>query len=242
MAARRELSERQLGLLRWCAGLGAVTADALAVHDRSTLASARGRLADAERHRLTCAWRLLKDQPTIYTVTKRGLRLAGISGVEPSRVSPGGARHAILCCAAAVALERDYPDWLVLGEPSVRRLEREISRPLAEIGRLASGSGARARHRPDLLLVDPRGSGGLPVAIEVEISVKGAARLRDICLAWSRSREVAGVIYLAAAEVMVPLRRAIDSAGADGRIVILGLDSLGNSPGVSQPPSAPSQP
>src|ERR1700753_3915350 len=137
MAARHELSEDQSSLIRWCAGLGAVTADALAVRDRSTLRSARGRLAAAERSRLTCAWRLLKDQPTIYTATKRGLKLAAVSGVEPSRVSPGGARHAILCCAAAVALEQTYPDRLVLGEPAVRRLERESRRPLAEIGCLA---------------------------------------------------------------------------------------------------------
>jgi hypothetical protein len=242
MAARRELSERQTALIRWCAGLGAVTADALAVHDRSTLASARGRLADAERHRLTCAWRLLRDEPTIYTVTRRGLRLAEISGIEPSRVSPGGARHAILCCAAAVALERGYPDWLVLGEPSIRRLEQEISRPLAEVGRLASGTGTRARHRPDLLLVDRRDAGGLPIAIEVELSVKGAARLKEICRAWSRSRRVGGVIYVAAPEVMAPLQRAIDGAGADGQIVVLGLESLDDLLGVSQAPSVASQP
>jgi hypothetical protein len=234
MAARRELSERQSELIRWCAGLGAVTADALAVHDRSTLRSARGRLADAERHRLTAAWRLLRGQPTIYTVTKRGLTRAGMGGVEPARVSPGGARHAILCCAAAVALERWYPDWLVLGEPSVRRLERESSRPLAEIGRHLPGSGAKARHRPDLLLVDRRDCGELPIAIEVELSVKSPARLRDICLAWARSREVSGVIYLAAAEVMAPLRRAIDSAGADGRIVVLGLETLGEALGAAR--------
>jgi hypothetical protein len=242
MAARPEFSERQLELIRWCAGLGAVTADALTVHDRSSLTSARGRLAGAARHRLVCAWRLLRDEPTIYTVTRRGLRLAGISGVEPSRVSPGGANHAILCCAAAVALERCYPDWLVLGEPSVRRLEREISRPLAEVGRLASGTGARARHRPDLLLVDRREDGGSPIAVEVELTVKGPSRLRSICLAWARSREVAGVIYVAAPEVMAPLRRAIESAGADSRIVVLGLDGLLDSLEVSQPPSVASQP
>lgn len=242
MAARRELSERQSELIRWCAGLGAVTAEALAVHDQSTLSSARGRLADAERHGLTCAWRLLRDQPTIYTVTKLGLRLAAMNGVEASRVSPGGARHAILCCAAAVALERTYPDWLVLGEPSIRRLEREGPRPLAEIGRLASGLGTRARHRPDLLLVDRREASGLPIAVEVELTVKGPSRLESICLAWARSREVAGVIYLAAPEVRTPLGRAIEGAGAAGRIVVLGLETLVDPRGVSQLPSPASQP
>jgi hypothetical protein len=242
MAPHRALSERQSTLIRWCAGLGAVTADSLAIHDRSTLASARGRLADAERHQLVSAWRLLRAQPTIYTVTQRGLRLAGMSGVEPSRVSPGGARHAILCCAAAVDLERAYPDRLVLGEPSIRSLERERSRPFAQIGRFAARSGAKVRHRPDLLLVDPCDGGGLPAAVEVELSVKGAARLRDICRAWARSREVSGVIYLAAPEVVSPLRRAIKSADAEGRIVVLGLESAGSGLGVSQPPSVASQP
>ena len=242
MPARSELSERQSELIRWCACLGAVTADALAVHDRSSVRSARSRLADTERHRLTRAWRLLRGQPTVYTVTARGLRLAGVSGVEPSRVSPGGARHAILCCAAAVSLEHLYPEWVVLGEPSIRCLEREKSRPLAQIGRLAPGSGAKPRHRPDLLLVDRRDAGGLPIAVEIELTVKGAARLRAICLAWARTHEVAGVMYLAAPEVMAPLRRAIDGAGAGERIVALSLEGLLDSLGVSQLPSVASQP
>jgi hypothetical protein len=185
---------------------------------------------------------LLRDQPTIYTATARGLKLAGMSGVEPTRVSPGGARHAILSCAAAVALEQTYPDWLVLGEPLVRRLERDRSRPFAEIGRLASGSGAKARHRPDLLLVDTRQIGGPPIAVEVELTVKGPRRLRSICLAWARSGEVAGVIYLAAPEVMAPLRRAIEGAGADGRIVVLGWEALNDPQVISQLPSVASQP
>jgi hypothetical protein len=90
--------------------------------------------------------------------------------------------------------------------------------------------------------VDRRGAGGLPIAIEVELTVKGPARLRSICLAWARSREVAGVIYLATPEVMAPLRRAIGGAGAGGRIVVLGLESLVDPRGVSQPPSVASQP
>jgi hypothetical protein len=226
MAARQELSERQSGLIRWCAGLGAVTAEGLAVHEQSTVASARGRLASAERIRLACGWRLLKGQPTIYTVTRQGIELAGVSGIEPSRVNAAGARHATLCCAAAVALERSYPQSLVLGEPSIRCLERERARPLAETGRFAPGSGARVRHRPDLLLMDRRDTGKAPIAIEVELSVKSPARLRSICLAWARSREVAGVIYLAAPHVMAPLRRAIEDTGSGERITALGLEPL----------------
>ncbi len=65
-----------------------------------------------------------------------------------------------------------------------------------------------------------------PVAVEIELTVKAPRRLEAICRAWARSREVAGVLYLAPADVERALRRAIDKAQAAERIVILPLDAL----------------
>ncbi len=82
--------------------------------------------------------------------------------------------------------------------------------------------GPRA-HRPDLLLEPASPAGGLPVAVEVELTVKAPERLAAVCLAWARSRAVSGVLYLAAPEVRVPLGRAIARAGAGERLVVLDL-------------------
>ena len=215
---------RRRELLCWAAILGAVTAEALSAARDVSIGSARSSLAAAERDAQMRAWRLLRGEPALYTVTARGLRAAGIVGLAPARPGPAGARHAGACSAAAVSLAAAFPHWRVLGEPAVRRSERAGGAPLARIG-VAGAANARA-HRPDLLLVPPRPAPRLPVAVEVELTVKAPERLTAVCLAWARSRAVGGALYLAAPEVLAPLSRAIARAGAGERVLALSLDAL----------------
>ena len=64
----------------------------------------------------------------------------------------------------------------------------------AAAGRYAGSTGL---HRPDLVLLRrPRRRLALPVAVEVELTVKAPQRLRAICRAWARCSQVAGVVYL----------------------------------------------
>jgi hypothetical protein len=233
-------------LLRWAAALGAVTAEALAIERSITPASARSRLAAAERAGAMRAWRPLRDEPTLYTLTRSGLRASGASGLGEARVSPSGARHAVACCRAAASLAQAFPGCTVLGEPAVRRAERERRRPFAVLdardARLALGIGARvgrgsevgqrsgehamlAGHRPDMLIVSTTG-GVLPVAVEVELTVKAPDRLAAICRAWARSREVSGVVYLAAGDVLGPLARAIETARAHQQVLAIALGTI----------------
>jgi len=231
--ARRELL-LALGVL------GALTAEALAELLGASVQSARGRLASSERAGLTRSWRVLRDAPALHTATGAGLRAAGIRGLSPVRIGPGSARHAIATATAAAGLARAFPDVQVLGEPAIRSRERARGRPLAalrgaRVSRLSvagGGEGPAAGHRPDLLLLSrgrpSLGEEGLPVAIEVELTVKAPERLASICRAWARSREVSGTIYLAAPEVIAPLGRAIGAAGAAERVVALPLDAFGS--------------
>jgi hypothetical protein len=213
-------------LLGWAAGLGAVTAEALAVSWPTSLASARGRLAAAERAGTMRAWRQVRDEPTLYTVTRKGLRAAQVAGLRPASVSPGGARHAVACCAAAASLTRAFAGHVVLGEPAVRRAERERGAPFAVLDARLRAGGGRLAHRPDLLLINPV-HGEQPVAVEVELTVKAPERLAAICRAWARSRQVSGVIYLASSEVLGPLARAVDAVRGGERVVVLALDAIG---------------
>ncbi len=213
-------------MLAWAASLGAVTPEAVSRHDGCTISSARGRLAAAERAGLLAAHRLLRGEPALYTVTRSGMRAAAVADLEPARVSPGGARHAIACCTVAPELEHAFPDHLLLGEPALRREERRSGAPLASI-RLGPGAGRwSSDHRPDLVLLERAGRGSAPVAVEVELTVKAPERLRAICRGWARSRRVAGVLYLVAPEVRAPLLRAIEAAGGCDRIVPVDLDAL----------------
>jgi hypothetical protein len=225
--ASRTYSPGQLELVRWTVRLGIVTADALAQHGGWTLASARARLLAAERAGLLNGRPVLVGAPALYTVTRAGLRASGLRGFEPCRVSVAGAPHAIACAWAAAMLGRAYPDHRVMGERELRRDEREAGAPLAS-ARLGEGhGGAPLLHRPDLVLWPDGRDEQLPVAVEIELTIKAPQRLLEICRAWARCRCVAGTLYLAASDVQRPLARALERAQAGERIAMVGLEALG---------------
>jgi hypothetical protein len=229
----------RVAILRWTAGLGAVTAEALADHESSTVNSARARLSAAEREGLLSRSRPLAGQPALYAATRSGLRAAGQRGLDPCRLSTANAPHAIACASVAAALERCYPDHRVLGERELRRDERECGAPLASAPLGLGPHGGPLLHRPDLVLW-PLGpplvpgqtreqhasADARPVAIEVELTVKAPQRLLEICRAWARCRCVAGVLYLARPEAARALARAVEKTQAGERIVVVSLDAL----------------
>jgi hypothetical protein len=225
MAAARvsePCTEELAAIVAWVAGLGGATAESLARRHGWGVPSARARLSVAERRGLLSAWRPLRDQPSLYTATRAGLKAAGVQGIDPARISPRGARHAVLCSLAAAELHRLYPGYRVIGEAELRREERLAGGRLASTA--ATGS-AQASHRPDLALL-PRSSLRPAIAVEVELTVKSPRRLAAICLAWARARHVAGVLYLASEAVRPALGRAIEESRAERRIVVVELETL----------------
>jgi hypothetical protein len=231
-------SPERVAIMQWTARIGAVTAEALADRLDVTVASARGQLGVLEQAGWLSRRRPLAERPALYTATRAGLRTAAQQGLDPCRVSVSNANHLIVCAWVAAALERCYPDHLVLGERELRRDERERGAPLAS-ARLGIGpDGGPLLHRPDLVLCpeEPGDGDRLPVAVEVELTVKAPRRLAEICRAWARCRCVAGVLYLAPPEVQRALHRAIDQAQAGERIAVVALDAL---PRPEDGPGAP---
>jgi hypothetical protein len=236
----RTYSPELIEVVTWTGRLGAVTAEALARRRQRPLASARGLLLSGERAGLLRRSRVLANAPTLYSVTRAGLRAVDLRGLEPSRVSVANAPHAIACAEAAAALERAYPDHEVMGERELRREEREAREALASAS--IGAPGAAVLHRPDLVLW-PVGAGRpLPVAVEVELTVKAPRRLLEICRAWARCRCVAGALYLTAPEVRRALERAIDGAQAHERVVAVALDALFTTETASSAPPASTVP
>jgi hypothetical protein len=222
--ATDSLSPARAALLNWTARLGAITAEALARRENGSVTSARARLLAAERDGLLSRVRPLTGHPSIYAVTRAGLRAAGSRDREPCRISPANARHAIVCAEVAVALESAYPEQRMIGERELRREEQECSRTLASAVLGTAADGRPLLHRPDLVLCDR--AGGARVAVEVELTIKAPRRLQAICRAWGRSRCAAGVLYVAPREAQGPLRRAIIGAAAGERIALVALESL----------------
>jgi hypothetical protein len=217
MAKMERPAQRRAELLRWIARLGAVTAEALAGREQEQRAdSARARLAAAERAGLVRAWRLLRDEPPLYTLTRAGLRAAGRAELAPARVSAASAVHAAACCKAAVTMETAFPGHRAVGEPEIRSA-------FAELCPRMQGRGGPCTHRPDLLLLPARFPAAPATAVEVELTVKAPERLERICRCWARHRGVGGVVYVASASVRRPLERAIARADAGERIAIVPL-------------------
>lgn len=227
------LTRDRAAVLHWVASIGAVTAEALAEIQRCGIASARAQLAAAERARLLRGRRPLAAVAPLYTITRTGLRACGLRGLEPCRVSAANALHLSTCARAAAHLAGAYPDRRVAGECELRRDERARGRPLASACLRVGPDGQQLLHRPDLVLwpagpsgtVDA-GSSQLPVAVEVELTVKAPRRLLEICRAWARCRIVDGVIYLATPGVERALARALESVQAGGHVVVVPLSAL----------------
>jgi hypothetical protein len=227
---RRELtpSAQRVAIMQWTVRMGAVTAEAMADREGTTVSCARARLSVLEQAGWLSRKRLLEKQPALYVATRAGLRVAALRGLDQCRVSVTNAHHLIVCAGVAAALERGYPEHRVLGERELRRDERElgVATASARMGVGSSSHGEPLLHRPDLVLWPDRSDAGLPVAVEVELTVKAPRRLTDICRAWARCRTVAGVLYLAPPEVRRALERAIARAHAHERIVVVELDAV----------------
>lgn len=221
--------------LPWIASIGAVTAEATAIHDETTVPSARARLAIGTRRGLLSSHRPLTGEPTLYAATRSGLRACGMSALAPCRVTPACGRHLVVCAEVAARLARAYPDFRVMGERELRLRERAPGRRLGSAV-LASGVHGEVLHRPDLVLWPPgaasaqdgssrRATSGA-IAVEVELTRKAPQRLAAICKAWARSRQLMGVVYVVTPPVERPVKRAIQAAQADAVITVVSLDLL----------------
>jgi hypothetical protein len=229
---------RRLEIVSWAAGLGAVTAEALSARLDIGVDCARAQLQAATRMGLLEKHRPLADRPTLYGVTRAGLRAVAARGLAPCRVSAAGALHLIECARVAAVLGRCYPEHRVAGERELRRDERGQREPLASAELGPGPRGTPLRHRPDLVLWPLHRPGGRPLAVEVELTVKAPERLLGICRAWARARCVQGVVYLAAPGAERALLRAVERAHAGERVVVVPLAALPD-PRERTVPSAP---
>jgi hypothetical protein len=231
-------SPERIAIMQWAARMGAITAEALADRQRTSVASARMRLIAAERSGLLLRRQPLAGRPALFTITRAGLGISGLRGVGLCSVSATNALHLMVCAEVAAALERGYPDHLVLGERELRRAERERGAPIASACMPSAAGAPPQLHRPDLILWPKRADGARPVAVEVELTTKAPRRLAEICRAWARCRHVAGVVYLAPPPVQRALGRAIHKAAAGGRIVVVPLDAVPHDGGPERVPTA----
>lgn len=214
-------TDRDAQIVYWIGSLGAAGAEHVMRRFQMSRSVTYQRLNSLTRDGLLEHQAVLYGRPGMYCATSAGLRWRDLGRLGVCRVRPGGFEHAWQVAQAAVELQACLPDWDVMSERMIRSFEGEWDKPFAsaEIGR----SGERPMlHRPDLALVSPEDE--LVVSIEVELSVKSAARLATICRGWARARHLYGVYYLAAPVPGRAVKRAAGAAHASEHINVLDID------------------
>jgi hypothetical protein len=217
------VTDRDRSVVCWIAAIGAARAQDVMARFGMGRTVAYRRLGELVAQRVLRAVRFSVAQP-LYVATREGVAWVGLEDVDPAHVGIATARHWALCAQLAVVLER-AERCVVWGEPRLRAAERDAEHPIAsaQLGTLPDGR-ARLR-RPDLVLF-PRDGSALPVAVEVELSVKAARRLQAICRAWARCRIVSAVWYYAPAEVAGAVSRAVSVVHGEDAIRVLLLERM----------------
>jgi len=162
----------------------------------------------------------MHNLPSVYTATRKGLRLVR-SPLPLASVSAQGFAHDFAVVDLMVRLER--AGHRVLTEREFRYAERR-SRASYSVD-LGLVRGRPAAHRPDLILTD---DAGRHTAIELELSAKGADRLGEILRAYRRAQHLAGVTYIVPTlRDAVRIERAGDQLGLGERLRVMTIASLG---------------
>lgn len=214
-------------MLVWLAGIGAAAAAELADVAGLSETAATARLRLMVNDRLVEQVRLLAGEPALWVCTRRGLREAGRAELGVQRVSPAGFIHLRACARVARALERSLGGrFSVHSERELRAWERGGA--LIASAELGFGSSPDV-HRPDLVCV-ALARRSLPIAVEVELTVKAPQRLQAIVRGWARSRRVAGVVYYATAPAARALERAVERERAAPSVAVLDLARCGELP------------
>jgi hypothetical protein len=126
------------------------------------------------------------------------------------------------------ALERAYPDCRVIAERELHREEYAQQRRLGSVS--VHRYGQTRSHYPDIVLWEPPTAGEpppLPIAVEVELTMKSKEELTAICRAFARSRDIAVVVYFAeTTRLKERLLDTIERLEAEERIWVIPLSMV----------------
>lgn len=221
-------------MLDWLAATGAASASELAAVAALGSRAVLTRLRALEQAGLVNSAELLRGEPALHALTRRGLRAAGRPELDPVAISTSSFGHCLAVARVAVALRAAGES--VGGERELRAFERIEGKSLASAAVGVARDGGTAWHRPDLVCWRAGG----PLAIEVELTVKAPERLRAVVRGWARSRLVEGVVYYATTPAARALTAAVRIEGAHESVAILALERAGELPAFRASSSNPS--
>jgi hypothetical protein len=197
-------------LLSYVGSHGVVTTDhvvaALGIHR----ATAFRRISSCVEARLLERFTLQHSRVPLLRSTRRGLRYSGLRDLPSAEVSLSSVDHRLRCASTAQLLLEQFPLATILSERDIRARERTTGQLIAS-ARLPNDR----RRLPDLAVLTNAGT----IAIEVELSPKGPARLDPLIEAWKQADHVIQIhYYVKLGATRRGVERAIAKANASGRI------------------------
>lgn len=215
--------------LRWLARVGASPREPLALVMRWSDQAMHDHVARLARAGMLTPVRMTHGDGSLLVITREGARMVdGRVGGVPRSVAPTTWAHAVACAWTAAWFEVRGRDW---------RSSHEITQDNRWRGRVVYQDGYgrthRVTHRPDLGTYV--GDACQPVAVEVELQRKSAARLRGILSMYEArtaptSGDLAGVAYVATSNVTKGVQKAAAAVGLGehphGRLRLFALEDV----------------
>jgi hypothetical protein len=203
------LTARDLEIISWTGRLRFAEAAQVARRFRMDRRNAYRRLHRLVAHSLLDHRRIFHALPGAYLVTKGGLDAAGLQLPRP-RVDVRSYRHDREVAWVLIALESEFGPTAILSERELRSRDlRSPGWPRYAVWR-GNHRTRRGLHFPDLAVERRDGL----LAVEVELTGKGRARLDSIVAGYVRARHVAAVRYYAAPTARRGVERAVARASA----------------------------
>ena len=220
LTAGFRVTARDIEMLRWIGRLRFAEANQVARRFAMDERNAYRRLRGLVAGELVSHHRVFHAMPGAYSATPAGLLCAGL-GLPRPRLDIRTYAHDRAAASVAIELEAEFG-------PAALRTERELrshdsgdpQRPRYAVRR-GYERGRGGLHFPDLAV---ELDAGRPLAVEIELSAKGARRLDSIVRAYVGGRHLDSVRYYAAPAALGAVARAVDRAGAQDLFDIRALE------------------
>lgn len=159
---------------------------------------------------------------SILRASRDGIRYAGLP-LPVAAVSAGTVEHMLRCASVAISAGEHYGHEAILTEREILAAEGFEERPIAS-AQVGTFYGEPKMHRADLAVLREEGT----IAIEVELTPKGAGRLGRIISGWVEAilgtGELAEVHYVCSpGQTRRAVERAVAKMGAEGSIEVMEL-------------------
>jgi hypothetical protein len=227
------VTDRDREIVRWVGRLRMVTAAQISERFELGRAVSYARLSGLVRLGLLEHTRVFHATPGVYTASRAGLATVELA-LPPARIDLRTYEHDLELSSLVVELEREFGSDRLTTEREMRGADTAVGGTVHERPRFAvpliGGRGqlqlTPARHRrlhfPDCAIASADGNGAI-LAIELERTAKGRARLRGILTAYVAARHIGQVRYYAVTERVRKLLAAeVEQVGARDLISVMG--------------------